>query len=137
MKRNDSCSLFTLLVKIKFQNIRFRYLVKNVSVTTPQTAQLPPYVSVHSSHACGRQVTWADWFLIPCTTDGLVTGCKHERVPICVMTSLSYLRFKSNLVCRNPLTKVKVEALSHPWDFLSGFRFTFTSLCCARPYMLL
>lgn len=105
---------------------------------TPQTAQLPPHISIHSSHAYGRKATWADWFTIPRSAEGLVTGCQHERDTVWVMTHLSF-ESESNLVnvCCNHLTKVKVGALLHFWDFLPGFPFTFTSLCYARPYMLL
>lgn len=105
---------------------------------TPQTARLPLHVSIHSSHARGRKVTWADWFMILCTADKLVTGLCHERDPMWVMTCLSYFKRESNSVnmCCNPLSVVKVDAM-FPWcDFLLSF-FTFTRQYCARPYMLL
>lgn len=35
----------------------------------------------------GVTVTWADWFMIPRATDGLVTVCEHEKDPVWVMTS--------------------------------------------------
>ena len=47
-----------------------------------QTAQLPLHVSIHSCHAGGFKLTWADWFTIPCTSDSLVKGCELERDPV-------------------------------------------------------
>lgn len=44
--------------------------------------KLPPRALAHSSHARGRKITWADWFMIPRTTDRLVKACEHKRDPV-------------------------------------------------------
>lgn len=137
----SSVFLHLLVKKIPNPDIFFQHLVNNTSVIfIKETHRLLnfPHVSIHSSRAYGRKVTWADWFMIPRTTDRLMAGYKHERDLAWVMTCLSYLKLEGNLVngCCNPLTTVEVEALLHLWDFLSGFPLTCTSKCCARPNML-